>query len=163
MKSDYSVFHSRGPIRRAAVECELDPLVESRYLCAKGSRAHALLRAVSRLPRKWPRSWPSRSGGADPLVRSRPPGRLLAPVHKGRRGRRPADQGVCPTDSFSSSVARHGACPLVSTLKRRTEPACVAMRVHAERESACATYGCKMRRYSCASPKRRSNEPTIAA
>src|SRR5438105_2419858 len=47
---------------------------------------------------KWPRPSLSWSGGADPLVRSRPPGRLLAPVHKGRRGRRPRTRGSAPPD-----------------------------------------------------------------
>src|SRR5258708_7350518 len=38
------------------------------------------------------------SGGADPLVRRRPPGRLLAPIHTGRRGRRPQTRGSAPPD-----------------------------------------------------------------
>ena len=46
-----------------------------------------------RLPRKWRRISLAVSGGADPLVRSRPPGRLPAPDHKGRRGRRPRTRG----------------------------------------------------------------------
>ena len=36
------------------------------------------------------------TGGADPLVCSWPPGQLLAPVHKGRRGRRPRTRGSAP-------------------------------------------------------------------
>jgi hypothetical protein len=59
----------------------------------------------------------TRPGGADPLVGSRPLGRLLATVHKGRRGRRPADQGVCPTGSFSSSVARHKCRRIFGTMR----------------------------------------------
>jgi hypothetical protein len=36
------------------------------------------------------------AGGADPLVRGRPPGRPSAPAHKGRRGRQPQTRGSAP-------------------------------------------------------------------
>jgi hypothetical protein len=48
-----------------------------------------------------------RSGGADPLVCTRPPGRLLAPVHKGPQRRRTL---------FPRSAARSGVCLLISGL-----------------------------------------------
>ena len=64
------------------------------------------------------REWPLRSSGADPLVCSQPPGRHLAPVRKGRRGRRPRTGGSAPpaflSVFFSSSVARCGTCLLLT-------------------------------------------------
>jgi hypothetical protein len=52
-----------------------------------------------------------RSGGADPLVCSWSPGRLLAPVHEGRRGRRPRTRGSAPLIHGLLILACF-ACPL---------------------------------------------------
>jgi hypothetical protein len=54
-------------------------------------------------------------------------------------GAKLARSGTCPSPNSSTS----GGQRLVSTLRRRTQPAGVAIRGHAEVESVCAPSGCK--------------------